>query len=51
MENLQRVVSLYPYLRSGLVGLEPMAAGLVPAQRVLAFIDPLLQMGPEDLSF
>jgi hypothetical protein len=39
-DHVQEVVSQNPHLSPGLVGLEPLATGLVPVQGVFALLDP-----------
>jgi len=36
----------HPHIQPGLVGLETLATGLGPAQGVLAFFDPVFDLGP-----
>src|SRR5208337_3437289 len=43
---MQKVVGQNPHLQHGLVGLEPLAAGLIPTQGVFAFLDPVFYLGP-----
>ena len=43
---MQEVVSQNPHLQPGLVGLKPLATGLVPAQSVFAFLDPIFHIPP-----
>ena len=43
-DHMQKVVSQNPHLQSGLVGLETLATGLVPAQCVLPLFDPVLKL-------
>ena len=45
-DHMQEVVGQNPHLQPGLVGLEPLATGLVPAQGVLAFLDPVFHLAP-----
>ena len=45
-DHMQEVVGQNPHLQPGLVGLEPLATGFVPAQGVLAFLDPVFDLGP-----
>jgi len=45
-KHVQEVVGQNPHLQPGLVGLETMATGLVPAQGVLALLDPVLDIAP-----
>ena len=43
---MQEVVGQNPHLQPGLVGLEPLAAGLIPTQSVFAFLDSVFQIVP-----
>ena len=45
-DHMQEVVGQKPHLQPGLVGLEPLAAGFVPTQGVLPFLDPVFYLGP-----
>ncbi len=45
-KHVQKIVGQNPHLQPGLVGLETMATGLVPAQGVLALLDPVLDIAP-----
>ena len=44
--HVQEVVGQNPHLQPGLVGLEPLATGLVPAQGVFALLDPVFHIPP-----
>ena len=43
---MQEVVRQNPHLQPGLVGLETVAAGLVPAQSIVALFYPIFDLGP-----
>ena len=45
-DHMQEIVGQNPHLQPGLVGLEPLATGLVPAKRVLPFLDPVFDLCP-----
>ena len=45
-DHVQEVVGQNPHLQPGLVGLETLATGLVPAQGVLALFDPVFDLCP-----
>jgi len=48
---VQEVVGQNPHLQPGLVGLEPLAAGLVPAQGVFALLDSVFYIPPAIIDF
>jgi hypothetical protein len=50
-DHMQEVVSHNPHLQPGLVGLEPLAAGFVPTQSVLALLDPVFHVAPAIIDF
>ena len=50
-EHVQEVVSQNPHLQPGFVSLKPVAAGLVPAKRVLPFLDPVLNLASAIIHF
>ena len=45
-DHMEKVIGQHPHLQPGLVGFEPLATGLVPAQGVLPFLDPVFDLGP-----
>ena len=45
-DHMQKVVGQNHHLQPGLVGLERLATGLVLAQGVLPFLDPVFDLGP-----
>jgi hypothetical protein len=48
---MEEIVGQNPHLQAGLVGLEPLATGFVPAQGVLPFLDPVFDLGPTVIDF
>jgi len=45
-DQVQDVVSQNPHLQPGLIGLETLATGLVPAQGVLSLLNPVFHIPP-----
>lgn len=45
-DHVQKVIGRNPHLQPGGIGLETLAAGLVPALRVLTFLDPIFTIPP-----
>lgn len=45
-DHVQEVVSQNSHLEPGLIGLEPLTSGFVPAQGVLAFLAPVFDLCP-----
>ena len=45
-DHMQEVVSQNPHLQPGLIGLETLATGLVPAQGVLSLLNPVFHIPP-----
>ena len=45
-DHMEKVVGQNPHLQPGLIGLETLATGLVPAQDVLALFDPVFDFSP-----
>ena len=50
-DHMQEVIGQNPHLQPGLVGLEPLATGLVPPQSVLPFLDPVFHICPAVIDF
>ena len=45
-DHVQEVVGQNPHFQPGLVGLKTLATGLVPAQSVFAFLNPVFHLAP-----
>ncbi len=44
--HMEEIIGQNPHLQPGLVGLEPLPAGLVPTQSVFAFLDSVFHIAP-----
>jgi len=45
-DHMQEIIGQNPHLQRGLVGLETLGNGLVPAESIFALLDPVSQIAP-----